>query len=476
MTLADRIESQRARSEVDSIWKDAIEEAVVRRVERKFKGFHRLAETAIPLEAQVGRNRIRRGLLAEIAAATWRNDEGWKRVEASFRGIRSHFVSMVRTLDIPRALRRDWVSRLESVRLVIPGSLPEIADTECASMGTNAYYYTRLNLLTVCAGDFNSEDILQTVAHELAHSLDPDRSRYLAQRGSALGKGLAALRVGVCSSEGVSCENWSRFKKELGGQVERLGDHSPELPEFESCLMRRTATATPGDADIERISRQILAEQVSGLAASDVFLALVTRQLPRPNGQVEPNPNYLNPCGFYPWSRGEESVDDDLTQLIFFTAEYRCATGSPAERLASAIRISQELAHAILRGVIAQEGRFSPRSELEAAGFASSPSERFADLLGSYALASYLEAIPSLDRRREIYLASSSWQCKAPSLASQYPEETRILSGFVLDPHTDGDLRVRESLSGRVRRALACSADFKFSECELRKEDGSGLI
>ena len=101
---------------------------------------------------------------------------------------------MIDELDAPADLRNAWRERIDAVELVLPGSRPSVADDECVATKANAYYYTYLNLLTVCAGDFNSEDILQTLAHEMAHSLDLDRSRYLYQASSPFGRSLARMR------------------------------------------------------------------------------------------------------------------------------------------------------------------------------------------------------------------------------------------------------------------------------------------
>ncbi|MFW1406218.1 hypothetical protein ACEV85_23505, partial [Vibrio parahaemolyticus] len=65
----------------------------------------------------------------------------------------------------------------------------------------NAYYYRYLNVITVCAGDFNSEDIVLTLAHEMAHALDISRSFYLQKVNSELGVAQKEIRDQVCNAD-----------------------------------------------------------------------------------------------------------------------------------------------------------------------------------------------------------------------------------------------------------------------------------
>ena len=95
-------------------------------------------------------------------------------------------------------MQTTWLARIKTLSLVLPGSMPEIADQDCTSTTINAYYYSHLNVLTVCAGDFNSEDILLTLAHEMSHALDIDRSLYLFFQGSRMSVNLNSINKQLC--------------------------------------------------------------------------------------------------------------------------------------------------------------------------------------------------------------------------------------------------------------------------------------
>lgn len=468
MALSERLRSIRLGYEVDSLWDSAIEETVLRRMDLKVTGFHKIREDLIPVEMQVELRRARRILISQISKAIWRKHPNWKKVESSFEVLRGHFINVIGRLKIEDWVREHWLERIRSVKLVLPGAVPEISDRECATTKINAYYYSRLNMLTVCAGDFNSEDILETLAHEMAHTLDIDRAHYNFQISSEIGKALANLRNQVCKPTTFSCEVWQDFKSHFSDRLTKFSTYRPELPEFQRCLKRRATGKTLRQSDIERLAGTIISEKLSELAQSSIFLRITKEKIRLPNGNYTTNPAYLNPCAYNLWTLGEEALDDELSALLFFTAEYRCGQeSSSAVRFEKAIDIAKEMSIGITRELLKSEGEFSSRHLLETEGFASSPAERFADVLGSYALANYLSTLSSTWDRRNTFLASSSWQCDKPSLESDFPEESNIQRKYVFDSHTEGDERKKEFLSQIVRETIGCKKDFEFNSCEL---------
>jgi hypothetical protein len=339
----------------------------------------------------------------------------------------------------------------------------------------NAYYFTYLNVLTVCAGDFNSEDILQTLAHEMAHSLGIDRSTYLFEVNSDFGKQLATFRANVCKPEAFSCDQWATYKSSFQQKLSSLDGYVPQVHEFNQCLKRRPTSKELGDEDIDRFARTIVNDRMSDLASGDRFLRLTKSQIPMRNGKLQKNPNYLNPCEYSLWSQGEEPIHDPLTTMLYFTAEYRCSDKKGAEKLKSAIEVSKAMTTELFKRVLKVEGEFSSRSLLENQGYSSPPYERFADVVGSYALAEVLKLVPEKWNRRNVYLASSSWQCIEPSLASRFPDESAVENEYVFDDHTGGDLRQKELFSTPIREAIGCQKDFEFNECSIPRKKSPEL-
>lgn len=471
MTLFTRVQNEHLDYDVGSIWAASLNETVIARLDKKFPGFHKLPEKMVPMELSLERRRIRRVLISEISRAIWQDDQNWDKVERSFEVLKSSYLSMISRLDIPDAIRDDWTQRINEVRLVLPGSMPSISDEECSTTKVNAYYYRYLNVITVCAGDFNSEDIAQTLAHEMAHVLGIDRTQYIFANRSSFGRGLSKLRARVCQPTVFSCRDWEEFKSRFETDLETLAKYEPELPEFQRCLKRRETSKVLGDSDIERFARSTVSDRISQLASGDRFLRITKEKIPMRNGKLQLNPNYMNPCSYYLWSHGEEPIDDELTTLVFFTAEYRCSEGDTPRRLKSAIEVSKSMSQKVVSRSLRIEGEFSSDPQLEREGFASPNFERFADVIGSYAMAELLSRIPNIWERKNRFLASSSWQCPEPSIASHYPEESSIEQQYIFAEHTEGDDRRKEFLSQPIREVIGCRKDFEFNECKLPFKD-----
>jgi hypothetical protein len=467
MSLVDRLEMEQVSYELDMIWSAAINETVLVRMDRKYPNFHKLSGRMMPLELSLEDTRTRRNLISDISKAIWSGNENWRKVEMTFSQLRQSYKNIIQRLDASEELKDRWRKRIEEVQLILPGSLPAVSNDECSSTTVNAFYYTYLNVVTVCAGDFNSEDILQTLAHEMGHSLDIDRSQYLFQSRSQIGTEVSALRGHICSAKTFSCEHWKKFSGQFESLLSSLSGFSPDLPEFQRCLKRRPTSNTLRDDDISRLAKGIVTDRISSLASSDRFLRITKSELPMPNGKVQKNPNYLNPCSYYLWSQGEEPVEDELTTLIFFTAAYRCSDEPPQQRLRSSIEIAKNMTLRILEKTLKNEGEFSERAELESEGFSSPPAERFADVVGSYAMADFLQNLPQQWERRNKFLAGASWLCMEPSLASRYREESSVEKEFVFNAHTEGEQRRNELFTAPIRKVIGCEKDFQFEECAL---------
>jgi hypothetical protein len=467
MSLAERVDSETIGYEIGFLWSSAFNETVLFRMTKKYPGFHKLSERFVPVELDLEKRRLRRDLISEISKAVWRDDKNWQKVEDNFKRLKAAYLALIPKLEIDPAIAENWMARMAEVKLALPGSLPAISNEECSTTTVNAYYYTYLNVITVCAGDFNSEDILQTLAHEMAHALGIDRTSYLFEVQSNFGQSLSRLRKNVCVAKEFSCSEWSEYKTQFGPLLDSLAAYQPQLPEFQRCLKRR-ATAKPlTDEDVARTSNTIVTDRISALASSDKFLRITKSSIPMRNGKTKANPNYFNPCAYYLWSQGEEPIDDELTTLMYFTAEYRCSDADGPLKMKNAIETAKTMTAQLFSRTLRIEGEFSGRNLLETQGFSSPPYERFADVVGSYAMAELLKKLPEKWDRQNVFLASSSWQCIEPSLASHYPDESAVENTYIFDAHSEGDQRRKELFTTPIREAIGCEKDFEFQECRL---------
>jgi len=468
MNLAERLEAERLDSNLDSQWSAAINETVWTRLSKTFPGVFQLSDRQMPPEYEIESKKIRRTLISEISKALWHNDRNWKKVEDTFLKLKLTFATVINSLDLDDNTKASWKTRINSMKLALPGSIPEISDDECSTTTINAYYYRYLDVITVCAGDFNSEDILLTLAHEMSHALDISRTIYLHKTQSALGVAEKDLRNRVCVGEPVfSCDRWTDFKNEFSERLQNLNVFRYDLRDFNRCLKRKPNTKTPSQEDLTRIAHTLTTNRYSNLATNGYFLRIIKRKIPLRSGKLNQNPYYLDPCKYYLWSHGEEPPEDELSSLVYFTAEYRCSDPDDPDRFRKAIEVSRDMTEKLLTSVLKLEGEFSASDIMERENFSSSPIERFADVLGSYAMSAFLQSSPHITDRRAQFLASSAWQCSEPSLTSRYPDESRVENEYSFSHHSEGLERRREILSEPMRETLTCEKDFEFNECPI---------
>jgi hypothetical protein len=476
MTIGDRLHTERLESELAFIWDSALDQTIVLRMSHKYPGYHQIPERQLPIEYSIEEKRVRRALISEISKILWREDVNWHRVEEEFRSLKVSFSDFIDRLDASESLRMSWKKKINSIELVLPGALPAIADEECSTTNVNAFYYKNRNIITVCAGDFNSEDIVLTLAHEMSHALGIDRDfiQFMAQ--TDLNQKIYSLRQNLCgNAEQLNCESWGKFKSSMDDGLKELTNFEPEFPEFNRCLKKNSAYRSMSSADAQRIASSIVTNRISNLASANVFLRIIEKQVPLRSGRLQNNPNYMNPCAYYLWSSNKETIDDELNTLLFFTAEYQCSEGPKNDRLKASIEVAKKMSIDVVKAVVKQEGEFSGRPEVISEGLGSPPFERFADVVGSYAFAEYLKRFREVTERRTKFLASSSWLCAEPSLETHFPELSKIEQQYSMEPHAQKDLRKMEILTPPVREVLSCRADFDFEECQLPQKSSKVL-
>lgn len=469
MSIEDRVEMLRLSGEIESIWSGALLETVLKRMEKRFPGYSRTPEDFMPLELANESKRERGRLVAEISKAIWLDHPNWQRVQKRFEQVRAAYRKVIKQHpNLSEEIKTDWLARLDSVRLMVPGGDPEAEMYDCSRTEENAYYYTKKNYITVCAGDFNAEDMAQTLAHEMAHAFDIDRSIAIYEAKSELGSQIEALRRRSCGPIRYSCADWDQFKEALPERTEALENFKPQAEEFNACLQPRSVSQDMDSDYVDRIAHEDAQDSVSSLAQRQVFLRMISPKLPLPDGSKRTNPAFMNPCGYFLWENPTPPFDEELSLLLFFTAEYRCTDNlTPGVRFQKAIETATRLQAQIVAARIRMEGQFSSRWRLNADKNAASPTERFADVLSGLAMGQLLKDEPLVEKRRATFLANTAWLCAKPSLRHALPKEAAILKQFYAEPHSETFIRQQEVFSPEIREALQCQLDFEPKECRL---------
>ncbi|HMN67251.1 MAG TPA: hypothetical protein PKC28_01810 [Bdellovibrionales bacterium] len=469
MSLRQRVQNMRDEEEINSIWNLAIREVVLTKMEAGFPNYARIKEDFMPAEIRYESLRQRRMLLSKIAKALWTDHPNWREVERKFERVKSVYKDVIRDRkELPQDVRADWLQRIDSVDLIIPGADPEEDMENCARNETNAYYMREKNYITVCAGDFNTEEIEQTLAHELGHALDFGRTLHLFQESSPLGEALAELQERSCSKQNFSCEKWADTKARFLNDLGQSHLFKPQLPEFNRCLQEKNIKEEMPEDYVVRRATEDLNAVLGQLARRNVFLRIISPDIPLPDGKVHKNPMYLNPCGYYLWDTQAQPLDDDVSLLLFFTAEYRCS-GEPdrTAKFRRAIEMAKALQLERIKTNLRLQGKFSADKGLDRDGYASSPVERFADSLGQLVFARLLNEEPDVRKRRARYLANNAWMCREPSIQNLFPGEATFQRTLYVEAHSEFSSRQKELLTADIRKSLQCKRDFSVKQCLL---------
>lgn len=466
--LEQGIDARDLEEHVDRSWESAVDETILRRLEKKYQGSFKLTEDEITQEVDLERSRIKYHLWSEISIALWSQHPRWKTVEKDFEKIRGSFRTAIENFPLAPTVRKAWLDKLKKIKLTIPGQTPLTANMNCIGTSRNAHYYPYLNTITVCAGYFNGGEQIQTLAHELAHAFDYNSRLIDFQQATKLSTQLKSLREVVCKQKPEACSVWNSFREQYQNTIEDVESYAPEIAQFHACLQKNHPSKQLTPAIIAEKTQKMVRDRFSKLTENSSFFRLTSPQIPTPLGDHIDNPNLMNPCAYELWDNPTRPLDTEFNTLLFFTAAYRCEEDSPS-KLRKSIEISKEMTGALLKAVVQNEREFSPRYDLQSDSLSSPPIERFADRLASFAVAEYLKQYPKYIERRAHFLASSFWLCDKPNLRSNNYEQFQTLSDLIIDKavHPENEERFKDWLSKPMREQLACRLDFQHQECHL---------
>lgn len=478
MRLDESIDFQDLENNVDTMWDQAIDESIARRLEKKFPGSYRLKDGESTQDIETELERLRATLWSEISLALWKGHPNWKTVEQDFKNLQKSFIVAIDTFNIDAKLKEKWKQKIMTVRLALPGENPVTANRDCVSVTRNAFYYKYLNTVTVCAGYFTGGSQILTLAHELAHSIDFSSRLIDSQQSTQLAMAFTNLRNRVCSTEKqLSCDEWSSFKTSFDESLEQMREISPEAQSVHSCLQKSSPSKLLSYDVIAEKAQDITKKRISELTRNSSFFRLTSKEITQPDGIKIKNLSYLNPCAYEAWPSGKIAIDSEFASLLIFSASYRCSETEGTTRLRNAIVETKSMTEKLLATAIASESIFSARDELQAEGYSSPPTERFADHIGSYAVAEYLKQFPSVQSRRAAYLASNFWLCERPSFRSENYDQYQALSDLMIDRgvHPENEERIKDWLSAPVQAALSCKRDFEENSCGILESETSWI-
>lgn len=291
MNINERKSFARLSEELRQLWNSAIDDVMWERMESKYPGYSKL--TQFPPQLQLEHDKVQNDLYASIYGAIWNDHPLWKQIESDFKMVKSEYIQMLEeSQSLTPDLKKDWIDRIQTTKLMAPGTDPGNIDHDCATTNRNAFNATSQGFITVCAGYLTSGNMISTLAHELSHSLGVSRSKILFERNSELGKRLYAAHQSVCKSQGTpQCpKDWSNLKNDFSRLLDGL--KIPEMPnaQYLRCLQYHEISQQPSATVISNQAKVIVASEVGQLADMDLFLKFTEKELPLANGKMYPNP------------------------------------------------------------------------------------------------------------------------------------------------------------------------------------------
>jgi len=470
-SIEERAEDTHLTGILGSLWHTALQATVLRRMNKRHPGFHQLRTRDRQPSWVIEEKNMYADLRMEANRIRWVNSPEWEVARKQFEDVRTEILGLVSDLksvsEKARAFHRE---RLFAVTLMPPGTSETHLHDGCADDMDNAFYNSHENSVQICAGLLTPSSTLFTIAHELSHALDPYSVSYTDRTRSRLGQTIEKIKSTQCVSKAFPCDSWKSFKSDFPKLVAEIPNFEPDPAEFYRCFQRRELTAPKPGYIADHVKRWVT-DDLEYMSKTATFLRLIKKDATLTNGQIYPNPAYLNPCGLDNWSRttDEHPVNTTTPLLLYFTAEYSCTPQMPAkERLENAIETAKSLQLVFNERYAEMPGRFSSDSKFVSDGHAEDVVERVADAIGAEAVARVLAKNPDLEARRLLFYSTLSDRCEEPSWKSRYPDEAEVENKYSWGAHTIGQKRIFETLPASVRKQLQCEKDFELKECAFK--------
>ncbi|MEI8347597.1 MAG: hypothetical protein WCG27_09015 [Pseudomonadota bacterium] len=383
LTQRDQLAFVKQGSEVAAAWNDAFKLTLIDRMEKNYPDYNKM--DSIPPKVSFEAGEETKKLDAQINRAIWENSQGWENTKKLFENIRHEFLAYLKeNTSLPEKTKQKWLEKIQTLELVLPHN-PSKDLSDCSSAQVNAFYDPEKHQFTVCAGMFNSlPEFSSTIAHEMAHALDPGNETEQLKNKSPLAQSFFQLETDICVNAPLkSCPKlWNDFSSTptLAANLASIADWNPpeNLDKFYQCLQYDPPKEKPTEDYIKKSAKDYVRQLNSIYADNNIFLSLTKKEDFDAQGRKIPNPNYLNPCGLE--KPDANKVDLARVQGDLFTAAYICADPklTDSDKIRWAGKKAADIQKQILEKIIPIGVPYSNDSAMIVGGF----SENVGDVLG----------------------------------------------------------------------------------------------
>ena len=361
----------------------------------------------------------------EILDAIYLNDPDWLKILEAFGEVRADVLKALDQMDFAPETRRLMIEKISSIELSLPYEDPRTADSRpsCSESEDNGYYMPLANRFVICMGTVNISQndgaFYGTMAHEIAHSIDPNVFLEDIFKKTALARLLSRV---YDSSGSLPCGEWEREKAAAFAPFPEIYSLPPGLGAIDQCLADRSGLDDLNSSSLDYAGKRRSEMSMDSYASWNDFSYLTAPEIFK-KGHLKANEFYLNPKLF------AESENQYFESMYFlkggsfhppsvFVQEYKCRLLQPEANEEAVFAESLEETKRLSAAYEYNRSSVLGRNSRSLAGFnLSRPSdEDFADYLADKAVEMKLQRISSLESRRSFSLSRGASYCQPDSL------------------------------------------------------------
>lgn len=402
-------------------------------------------------------------LRAEIMNATYLHDPDWQRVVRVFEEVKKDILTVIDQLTLTPEAKNFMNRQVNQLTLSLPYSVPGDNRIDCNKYSDGAKYYPLQSQVVVCLGRINtflSEGGLYGVlAHEVAHSIDPNRFWSYVFMQTKIYRDLIALRH---SNSSLSCEYWEQMKVDYS----KLSPHIYQLPFglafIDQCLVERDDLDEINPVGVNYASKRLAEEIMVYHASRNTFTHLTTPEFSR-DGVSEANKTYLNPRLFEksvnhviqvgPFHRG--SFDD----IYVFTQDYKCRLSesdvSEETAFLEALEETEQIRKSYYYFYLSLFGKNA--DELIPFNLSKPSYEYFADWMSYKAIELKLKRESSIKSRRIFFLSGIANYCKPGNLERTAKAQSLAEHRYSRNVHPLNRSRMMGHFTSEIANLLRCN-------------------
>ncbi len=456
---------------------------------------------------------IKAELKSEAARAQWKNHPNWQRVERTFVTTQALLREEIAQMNVTATEKKFLQERVDSVRLVIPsfdpadGMSPPTSDDTgaCATTQENAFYNTATNTYTVCAGWVmgitSDSHLISSMAHELAHSIDPDTTCRAAWRNSEPMKYLQKLtRIDA----GLLCIDWSKFWAGFNPAVPKTEPIDKKgTTNLYRCLGLKSESSGLkkwNAARIAELAEETAEEYMGTYAEVEDFTDMIVEPPPKISAatkklndpledegsdskdfpRVRPSENqtrqrqrelYLKPeliaAANHGASLKDPSLGERYIELFMFKQNFLCNKQDKDKAMEEALEQTLEQAKRIL----IYETTFCGRDSLflkGKPGYSRQVGEEYPDWVADRVFARYLAKEPNLKARRQAFEFAIARRCNSKLRSAEETKLAEIEKQYSTEEHGVNETRINKLLSTEgIPELLNCQMKNVEKKCKL---------